>query len=184
MTGDQSLKDMAKAIAIAMGKPWKFNGLHESYWTAEIIDGAGKVLLLSRKGKSVYITGLCPMGRVLGGRYDDLKMGVSPNRCPIAVARDIERRLLPRYVQLFNELKANQDLMNKKAELLTVKANALITVGGGEILRQDKDWVKVKCLASTVEIKGSMIEILCEPETIDEAIKIVAFIQSLKEKKP
>lgn len=123
-------------VALYLGRPWKFNHLEqESCWQRQIIDGQGHALIISRQYNSERFK--------ISGRFDPRftepmhsdyhSIGVSFTRHPKAIAADIQRRLLPNYLEAYDQARqryienqAKLEHINNVAHLISKASNGLI----------------------------------------------------------
>src|SRR5690349_24873057 len=91
------IRSTAGFLATALGSTWRVDPEYDSSWGAKLEgpDGLSLLLNMSTRGK-VEISGFMPANPD-GGRFPNTHIGVSRDRGPEAIAREITRRLLPPY---------------------------------------------------------------------------------------
>lgn len=127
-------------VALYLGRPWKFNHLEqESCWQRQIVDGQGRALIISRQYNSERFK--------ISGKFDRLfteplhsdynSIGISFTRHPKVIAADIQRRLLPNYLEAYNharqryiETQAKLERINNVTHLLSKASNGRIISDG------------------------------------------------------
>ena len=132
---------LVQLVALHLGAPWKYNHIKDiAFGRFEIIDGQGRGLtLVNEYGKPRFkIYGQFPPA--VTSRYFrfNLSIGVGATRPARDIARDIERRLLPQYLEAFEQAKAEKRQEDDLEKRLDITACALAKVTNGRISPHDK----------------------------------------------
>ena len=178
---------LIEQIALYLGRPWKFNTLEqESCWQRQIIDGQGRGLIISKEYNQpkFKISGRFDRQVTDPNQRDFCSIGVSINRQPKAIAADIQRRLLPRYLTAF-DIARNRFLENqRKAELLDAIAQSFLKISKGSIIsHQSCDTQKnIRFDHGMVTLYGHSEEISMDLKrlNIEQAIQIAALLKAYK----
>ena len=115
--------NLAQAVAVSLGPEWTYNHAERTITRA---DGAGFYLSV-RADKRVHLGGDRPAGTSYGSVGNPPKgITVAMSRGPQAIAREIERRLLPEYLrwyaQAVRRLAETQAVETARTELLSEMA--------------------------------------------------------------
>lgn len=138
--------ELLTSIAAHLGAPWKFNKLKQgSSWQRELIDGQGRTLLFisdPRYPDKFEIAGIIDSRFVFKSNGSRLSIRVSVRRTAKALANDIKRRLLPEYLEVFNNARKRALARKKDVEEFDHFTHAFITATGGE--KDDDSWNNVR----------------------------------------
>jgi len=165
-------------VALYLGLPWKYNHLHTSNWSFEIIDGAGRGLFFSMDSQKFRISGNFPCGRYYSEYGEYKAIGVSASRPAKDIAADIERRLLPYYLKAYAQAKEAKQKRQEEKEHLELIAQVLCRVTGGRVQSQSR-------AAHTIYFEEGHIELWHNNDvtmqlnrlTADQAIKVIAALR-------
>lgn len=127
---------IVEQVALHLGAPWKFYRLGEaSDWQFRIIDGTGRGLVFCKdyRVKKFTVSGMHPRGASYSrtGYYKEI--GVSISRPPKEIAADICRRLLPDYLDAYDQMKTRLVEEQEQLQRIHLIAQSLAKVTGGRI---------------------------------------------------
>ena len=162
-----------------MDKPWKFNRLGElSPWRFKIIDGHGRAICLRVDKNRFQIHGIFLNGRALVWNKNYKTIGVSIARPAKDIAADIKRRLLPHYLEAFEEAIARYQEEQAKEDNLNYIAASLQKVTGGRIADHGRSSRTVFFDNGAAEIWSTdEIEMTFHRLIPEEAIRLVGFLE-------
>lgn len=165
-------------VALYMGLPWKYNHLHKSNWSFEIIDGAGRGLFFRVDGQKFRISGNFPCGRYYSEYGQYKAIGVSLSRPAKDIAADIQRRLLPHYLKAYAQVKEVQQKRKEEKEQLQLIAQALCRATGGRMQSQSRAAHTVYFDEGHAELWHSEdITIQLNRLNVQQAIKVIAALR-------
>lgn len=122
-------------VVLYLGKPWRLDRRALCQWQYMVIDGTGRRLVMRPEhGKpKLKISGAFPACHRYANSNHYKSIGVSFNRAPKDIAADIQRRLIPHYLEAFEEVKATSQKQQKDIENMLLVARALVQVTGGRV---------------------------------------------------
>lgn len=166
-------------VALYLGYPWKFNHLHESSWSFEIIDGTGRGLHLRPDRDKLRISCLFPRDKTCPMSTDYQSIGVSLSRPAKDIAADIKRRLLPHYIAAYEKAAHAYQQRKAQEDTLELMAQALCRVSGGSEISYGRTAKTIGFEGSTAELWTSEhVTLHLNRLTIDQAIRIIGFLKS------
>jgi len=166
-------------VALYLGKPWKFNRLCESSsWRFEIIDGNGRGLYFRIDGNKFSVSGIFPRGKTMPCHNDYKTIGLSISRPARDIAADIQRRLIPCYLEAYEKALKQYQNAQAKEERLDLIAQTIIKVMGGRLGHHSRT-------ARTIYFENGEAEIWSSEEitlklrnlSIDQAIQAATAIK-------
>lgn len=136
--GKRLSKKVAEGVAPLLGDGWTFKD-DPNHWGGTVLGPDGADLFFRMDGKRLQISGSYPHGthqKVWG--YEHHSITVSPDRSDEAIAKDIQRRLLPKYLpelaNVLERLRLHDEGANAQAEVAKDLARVLGTTPGvGEV---------------------------------------------------
>lgn len=115
----------------------------DSYWQFQLSDGEGRLLLFNTTHKpgKLSISGSWPLTKDRNTCSPDNtpKITVSASRTAADIARDIERRFLPDYLELHAKMIILRDKENASSDAQAVRVKAL-----GELLEEEASEQNIK----------------------------------------
>jgi hypothetical protein len=134
-----SALEVATAIAAALGDGWRAEAWEHHEWSAFLRHADGRGLFLegwSLKAKGRFVVeGVYPRGWV-PRQGEELSVTVSACRDPVAVARDLARRMLPRYGELLEVARERCAAQDRAAAARDAVAAAVMAAVPGSYLER------------------------------------------------
>lgn len=182
----ENIEALAKVqqVALYLGQPWKFNHLYDSNWAFQIIDGEGRGLhLRPQTGGKLSISGTFSAKKTGRTHGKHKSIGVSISRDAKAIAADIERRLLPHYLQAFDDAVAlhQKDMQREEAQNHQARALAKMAKGGRILGHGGQGSNKVVYFDhGKAEIYGYSGEVYLTLNrmTVEQAMKVIAVMNA------
>ncbi|MGH1379197.1 MAG: hypothetical protein ACRBB3_10295 [Alphaproteobacteria bacterium] len=166
-------------IALYLGKPWKYSRLGEpSKWRFEIIDGCGRGLYFRLEKERFKIGGMFPRKKCIAYRNDYKEISVNLHRCAKSITADIARRLLPDYLEAYDNALLRYSEERQKAEHLNLIAHTIAQVAQGRISDHSRARKTVYFENGTAEIWSSGdINLELNRLSITQVIRIVSLLK-------
>lgn len=171
------LRQSAAFIAEALGDGWRVDTVSDYGWQTAIFGPADEVLHLSKADRTIHFSRLAISGGYnhLADKYDQyprnldhVKITVSRDRGPEAIAREISRRLLPKYREEIERVKASvaSDRAATSAREAAEGCIAEITGSSAGYLNLSEGYGSVKVNyggeTATVELRGISVGLAIE----------------------
>ncbi len=177
------LQTITEEVAGHLGKPWKYKPAGEHPWSGRIVDGEAKIILSSSSGR-ITVRGAYPHGYLGWGReLPSITMAIS--RGAEVLAKEIERRFLPKYLPLFDESVEARRISNDRLEKEQIVRDAIVAEVNGRVQAGGKiDFAGPGGSRGNIEVYGGTITLELRGMSHKAAILLANHIATLKSTKP
>jgi len=177
-----ALHELAREIAQELGKPWEADEVDASFYTRIIHPDGAKLSVRFDKDK-LRVTGVYPGGLPYTHRHDGAYgtekppyISVSKSRGAATIAKEINRRFLPKYLPLFEQCKKNQAEEQSYEQEKAAARESLAAAFGGKIIFDSSVHFRVPSCHGSAEVHGS-IGVKLEDMSLDAALRLAEFLK-------